>query len=336
MVFPGCVVGVVHANGYRELSAHGRFTYDAHAKKVQEDTVYDLASITKSIPTASLALMLMEEGKLSLEDRLADHLPEFKNSDRDRVLIKHLLTYTIDGYGMASLKAKNANELFNILYTRDFERSPGTLFKYTNVPATLLGLALEKIYGTTLEVAAHEHFFDPLDMKRTTFFPELLNGEEVAPTEIDEWRGVVQGVVHDESAYTAKRDGKLVGHAGLFSTAGDMLAFLEMLLNRGTLHGKKYFSEETIDAMCTNQIPELGAVVGLGWELNQPRFMGVLASPRAFGRGGFTGTVCVCDIDAGSAYVILSNRTYPKRPQDISAFRKVSADIGDIVFGAYT
>lgn len=335
-VFPGCVVGVVRSDGSREIYPFGHFTYEETSPAVDADTMYDTASITKSIPTASLALQLIQDGRLALTDRLIDYIPEFKNSDREKVLIKHLLTYTLDGYGLAArrLEAGTAAGLLELLMTRDFENPPGTVFKYTNIPAALLGLVIEKIYGTTLDVAADEHFFLPLRMTRTTFFPERFSPDTIPPTERDEWRGLVQGVVHDESAYLCKKDGKITGHAGLFSTAPDLLTFLEMLLHRGTFRGVQYFSESIIEQIQTNQIPELGDFTGLGWELNQPRYMGHYCSPHTFGKTGFTGTLCVCDIGKGIGYVILSNRTFPVRPADSGAINGFRKKIGEILLKA--
>ena len=332
-VFPGCVVGVVNRNGERQILPFGNFTYDPISSVVKVDTIYDVASITKSIPTGSLALQLIDEGKLKLTDKLIDYIPEFRNSDRENVLIKHLLTYTIDGYGLASLKEKSAAGLYETLLTHDFEKRPGTVFKYTNIPAALLGLVVEKINGDTLDNLADEHFLKPLKMSRSTFYPERFPKEEIVPTESDEWRGLVHGIVHDESAYICKKEGKIVGHAGLFSTASDILNFLEMLLHKGTFNGKKYFSEKVIEQMGTNQIPELNDFTGLGWELNQPRYMGDYCTPYTFGKTGFTGTLVICDVEKGIAYVILSNRIFPKRPADSAAINAFRKKIGEIILG---
>lgn len=329
-VFPGCVVGIVNKNGEHQILPFGNFTYDQSSQFVKEDTIYDTASLTKSIPTGSLALQLIDEGKLKLTDKLIDYIPEFRNSDRGNVLIKHLLTYTIDGYGLASLKEKSAMGLYETLLTHDFEKRPGTVFKYTNIPAALLGLVVEKIHGDTLDNLADKHFLKPLKMTRSTFYPENFPIEEIVPTESDDWRGLVHGIVHDESAYICKKEGKIVGHAGLFSTAPDILNFLEVLLHKGTFQGKKYFSEKIVEQMGTNQIEELNDFTGLGWELNQPRYMGDHCTPHTFGKTGFTGTLAICDIEKGIAYVILSNRIFPKRPSDsaaINSFRKVVGEI---------
>ncbi|MDB5190235.1 MAG: serine hydrolase, partial [Parcubacteria group bacterium] len=147
----------------------------------------------------------------------------------------------------------------------------------------------------------------------------------------DSWRGLVQGVVHDESAYIGIREGRVFGHAGLFSTADDILNYLEMLLNDGAQNGQRFFSESIIEQMETNQIPHLPDVTGLGWELNQPRYMGKFCSSTTIGKTGFTGTVCVCDRKKEVAYVILSNRTYPQRPPDSEAINEFRAAIGEIV-----
>lgn len=332
-VFPGCVIGVVASDGQRQVLPFGNFTYNADSPEVTENSIYDTASLTKSIPTASQALMLIEQGKLHPEDKLIDYIPEFNNTDREAVLIQHLLTYTLDGYGLASLKLQSAHQVLNALLTHNFEKRPGTVFKYTNIPAALLGLVIERISGRTLDVLADEYFFSPLQMSRTTFFPEQFPLEEIAPTEIDNWRGLVHGIVHDESAYVCKKDKKIMGHAGIFSTAGDILNFMEMLLNQGTFKRRKYFSAEMVARMCANQISELGDFTGLGWELNQPRFMGNKCTTRTIGKTGFTGTVCVADTEKGIAYVILSNRTFPQRPVDSSVINKFRADIGEIVLG---
>ncbi|PCI30327.1 hypothetical protein COB52_01680 [Candidatus Kaiserbacteria bacterium] len=342
-VFPGCVVGVVYKNGERKVLPFGSFTYEEGATSVTPDSIYDVASVTKSIPTASLALQLIDEGRLKLADKLIDYIPEFRNSDRENVLIKHLLTYTIDGYGLASavdnadgksLSNRRAEDLIETLMTHDFKKRPGEVFKYTNIPAALLGLVIEKITGDTLDNLAQERFFKPLNMAQSTHHPETLIQENIVPTEFDDWRSdsmsEVRGVVHDESAYICYQDGRAVGHAGLFTTAPDILNFLEMLLNDGVMDNKRYFSEEILSKMETNQIEELDDFTGLGWELNQKRYMGDYCTENTFGKTGFTGTLCICDRKKGVAYVILSNRIYPQRPKDslaINAFRKKIGEI---------
>ena len=141
-VFPGCIVGIVHRGGERRIFPFGNFTYEPQSSLVKKDTIYDLASITKSIPTASLALQLIDEGKLKPTDKLIDYIPEFANSDRENVLIQHLLTYTLDGYGLATAVCRDDGVFFNertaadvlrTLLTHNFDKRPGSVFKYTNI-----------------------------------------------------------------------------------------------------------------------------------------------------------------------------------------------------------
>lgn len=334
-VFPGCVIGIVKKDGERKLISKGNFTYEDDSPHIQSDSIFDVASITKAIPTSSLALQLIDEGRLSTEDKLITYIPEFRNSDRERVLIKHLLTYTLalEGPRLATFKEKSPDEIMEYVFTHEFADPPGTVFKYSNLPAALMSMVVERIHSDTLDNLAEKHFFEPLKMQNTTFYPEHLSKEKIVPTEIDEWRGLVQGVVHDESAYLLKtKANKIVGYAGLFSTTPDILNFLEMLLNEGFLNGKKYFSQEIVGQMCTNQISELGDSTGLGWELNQPRFMGSKCGSHTFGKTGFTGTLCVCDVERGIAYVILTNRIFPKRPPDSSAINAFRSVVADIIF----
>ena len=136
---------------------------------------------------------------------------------------------------------------------------------------------------------------------------------------------------HDESAYVFAKENRAIGHAGLSSTAPDLLNFLEMLLREGELHGRRFFSNQILQDMRTNQISELGSFTGLGWELNQPRFMGKYCTEHTFGKKGFTGASVVCDIERGVAFVLLSNRTYPKRPANDTAINAFRSDIADVM-----
>ena len=316
-VFPGCVVGVVKKSGERTIIPLGNFTYEADSPEVKENTIYDVASITKAIPTSSLALKLIDEGKLKIEDKLIDFVPEFRSPDREKVLIKHLLTYTLDfDFHLSSYKSRSTDEILKKILTADFRSPPGTTRYYTNATSILLGMVVEKIMNNTLDNLGEEYFFKPLGMSRTTFWPlKRFNEDEIVPTEIDNWRDkIIQGEVHDESAYIFMEAGRVVGSAGLFSTAPDLLNFLEMFLNGGT---------------------SPGIYEGLGWELYQPRYMGRYATHETFGKTGFTGCVVMCDTGKGAGIVILSNATYPKRKpleEHRRTINEVRRDIADIVF----
>ncbi|MBN1263084.1 MAG: beta-lactamase family protein [Candidatus Pacebacteria bacterium] len=336
-LFPGCVFGLVK-NNHQTIFSCGHFTYAKDSAEVKNGSVFDLASITKSVPTACLALLLIEEGKLGLDDQLIKYLPEFKNSDRKLVLIRHLLTHTLDfnrSFRLSALKNKKPAQILEAIYTTEFQTKPGQNFYYANANSVLLGLVVEKIFGQSLDKIAQKKFFKPLGMKKTAFHPlKLFSRDEIVPTEIDPWRGrVIQGEIHDESAW-ALRPRIIAGSAGLFSTAGDLLIFLKMILNYGTLAGKKYFKKETIQKMITNQINGLGLSTGLGWEINQPKFMGHYCGEKTFGKTGFTGCFCLGDIKKQVAFVFLCNATYPKRkPRQVYSknINQLRADLANLV-----
>jgi CubicO group peptidase (beta-lactamase class C family) len=310
-LFPGCVVGIVWKSGERIVLPFGNFTYDARSPVVEENTVYDLASITKSIPLASLALLMIANGKLKRDTMVRTHVPELKN--HYDATVQDLLTYRVQGPQLALLKDKTSDELLAHVFESGFSAPPGESL-YTNLPALLLGLIIERVEGTSLDRLAKTELFSPFGMRWTGFFPS--QPQLIPPTEVDDWRGEVQGLPHDESAYVFAKEKRAAGHAGLFSSAHDILHFLETLL---------YGDLRPVTG---------GAQMGLGWQVSDPRFMGEHARPLTFGKTGFTGTSCVVDMDRGVAFVILSNRTYPKRPQTDAAIYRFRADIADMIFSS--
>ncbi len=307
-VFPGCVIARVMP-GERTIAAYG--TIALNGEKAREDTIYDLASITKSIPVASLILKLVSEEALALDDLVRKWIPELQNDHA--ATIEDLLRYRVHGEPMSLIAQLSPREIRQHIFRSGFADLPGASH-YSNLPAYLLGIIVERVSGRTIDVLARETFFDPLNM-RATYFP--IKGtvpdvsHSIAPTETEE-TGDVIGIVHDESARAFAREGIAVGHAGLFSNAHDMATFLEALLAGSFPYIVK------------------GAQKGLGWELNSGTFMGSHFGPRTFGKTGFTGTSIVCDCDRGVGLVILSNRTYPTRPVNndaISQFRRSVAEL---------
>jgi CubicO group peptidase (beta-lactamase class C family) len=333
-VFPGCVVGYVGSHGERTVLSFGRQTYDTASPAIKETSVFDVASITKAVPTSSLALLLIDRGALGLDDRLITYVPEFDNSARKEVLIRHLLTQTLNfGFRLSSFKDRGPEGILHAIYTSEFSEDPGTSSCYSNATSILLGLVVERVFGKSLDAVAGEEFFKPLAMNSTSFVCDAKGIDNVAPTEVDPWRDkMIRGEVHDETAWVLRRAKIFAGSAGLFSTAPDLLLFLEMLLNRGAIGGKRYFSENVIEQMHTNQIENHGQSAGLGWELFQKRYMGKFCGAHTFGKTGFTGCVCVCDIGKHVAFVMLSNYTFPKRKPDTRVIDEVRRDIADIIF----
>ena len=338
-VFPGAVVGVVFTDGRKKVVPVGRFTYEYNSPVVEGNSIFDLASMTKSIPGACSLLSLIDAGLLNLEDKLVDFVPEFGNfENKQQVTIRHILTYTLDldlPPMSGHLKNATAAELFETVVKAPLKSPPGFRYQYVNATASFIPLIVKKVTGKTLDVFAEEKFFSTLGMSRTTFYPEKFEKTECVPTEVDDWRGrTIQGEVHDESSFILKQAGYVTAISGLFSTALDLLKFLEMLLNRGCKDGQRYFSESIIKQMHTNQLgSNINDQAGLGWEMNWPVGLGTICGPKTFYKTGFTGTLVAIDPDRGVAFTLLTNRIYPKRPKDSLAINGVRRDIANIVFG---
>ncbi len=308
-VFPGCVIGIVRT-GERIIKAYGTRAYNGEV--VREDTVYDLASITKSVPVASLILKLIHDKALALDDLVRTWIPELRNDHA--ATIEDVLRYRVYGEPMSLIAHLAPHDIKQHICATGFRDLPGESH-YSNVPAYLLGIIIERVSGKTIDALAREVFFEPLNMQ-STFFPiagtHFDVGHSIAPTETIE-AGDIVGIVHDESARAFACEGKVVGHAGLFSTASDLAAFLEALL--------------------AGSFPYIiqGAQKGLGWDLNRGTFMGTRFGPRTFGKTGFTGTNVVCDTDRGVGLAILSNRTYPNRPENSEAINSFRRSVADLV-----
>ncbi|OGG40678.1 hypothetical protein A3A21_00330 [Candidatus Jorgensenbacteria bacterium RIFCSPLOWO2_01_FULL_45_25b] len=363
-VFPGCVVGVVTKTGERFVLPVGRFTYDECSPLVMADSIFDIASVTKAIPVASLALWLIDRGRLSLGDFIVSFLPELRGEHWKEVTLWHLLTYTLNlqyegrKLRLSSYAQASPLEILNIIFSSEFRSKPGRVFSYSNAVAVLLGLVIERVAERSMDELAKEVFFSSLQMSRTTFQPlSFFARDEIVPTEFQNGRGLAHGEVHDESAYALSKGG-VAGSAGLFSTAPNLLTFLEMLLRGGEFGGYRYFSEEAVSAMYTNQLQEIGEAQGLGFQIYQPKctpleithsgnsssaqaharfltgWMGERCLPNTFGKTGFTGCSVICDPNQGVGVVMLSNAVYPKRKSDFGGINAFRRDIHDIVLTA--
>ena len=333
-VFPGAIVGYIK-NGQNNFVASGHLTYDRLTAKINKNTIYDMASITKSIPVNSIILNLLGKKRLSLEDRVVKYIPELQFEYKNDVLIKHLLTYTVVWdmpNGLSYYARQGYKAVLDAIYDGPLMAPPGQKYYYTNPPSILLTLIIERLCGKNLESVAKELFFKPLNMHSTTFYPKLLKDRDIAPSEID-FRGEIKSEVHDEAAWALGKINKLAGNAGLFSDAEDLLKFSWMLINGGVLNNKTYFSSEFFKQIYTNQIANLDSIAGLGWELNQPHFMGTKTSSECFGKTGFTGTSILVDPIKQVSIVILTNRTYPKRPKNSYQINDIRSKIADIIMG---
>lgn len=320
-VFPGAVVGYCSPQA-RGILPYGRFTYAADAPAVQPDTMYDIASITKSIPTSCLALQAVESGRLQLDDSVITFVPELQNAFRERITIRHLLTYTVvfeQPQGLSGIVQLYGRDFLDQALRSPLQAPPGQRYYYTNQPALLLGLVLERLEGRPLAELAQSAFFDPLNMADTMFRPGPDRYDRIPPSESVHGQDV-RGVVHDETARMMTAMGRDTGIAGVFSTAADLLTFASMLAYGGQFQGRRYFSAAMIRRMATNQLGHIHEHTGLGWEIYRPDVMGDAARDHLLIKSGHTGCIIIVDINNQTALVMLSNRMYPQR-SDRAALR---------------
>lgn len=323
-VFPGAVVGIVLPTG-KNMFAYAGTT--PHAP-VTQDTIYDVASVTKSVVTSSIALLFLEKGWLKLTDRVES----FRGTEP--ITVHHLLTHTLDfSLTLSGLKNESASKIIAAVQNAKLKSKPGSSYAYVNASSMLLGFELERVVLSrglpeSLDTLAQQFIFDPLGMKHSWLGKvpaEML--EQTAPTEIDPWRGgEVSGQVHDESAWkllTDQTGPQYSGAAGLFTTAADLVSFLHAYM-RGQVISKEVLAECPQDQrsiLGTNH----HAPIGLGWELVQRHWMGSKVSSQTIGKTGFTGSCVVMDLHNSFAVALLCNHIYPHRPVDrtkINLFRQ--------------
>jgi uncharacterized protein YbbC (DUF1343 family)/CubicO group peptidase (beta-lactamase class C family) len=332
---PGAVVliGKGDATVYRR--AFGQRAVTPSTEPMTEDTIFDLASLTKVVATTTSVMQLVESGKLRLVDPVARHIPEFGKYGKDRITIRHLLTHTSGLRPDLELEVAfdGADEAIRRASEEIPTAAPDERFVYSDINFFLLGEIVRRASGERLDQFARAHVFAPLRMTETSFLPPQSWRPRIAPTERCLERAwpcapaaatdvpFLRGVVHDP---TARRMDGVAGHAGLFSTAADLSRFCRMLLNGGTLDGARILAPATIARMIAPSTPiAMRDVRGLGWDLDSTYSSnrGDLFPVGSFGHTGFTGTSLWVDPESKSYVVFLSNRVHPDGKGDVTALR---------------
>ncbi len=333
-IFPGAVLAVGHKGRLVYHKPFGKFTYEEDAQEVTKESIFDMASVSKVIGTTSAAMFLYDEGILDLDEKVITYLPEFNNNGKDKITVRNLLLHNsgliafVEYYKKFSTK----EEVINAIMNAELVYPTETKYVYSDLGLITLQQIIEKLAGKTLDVFLHEKLFSPMEMNRTMYNPSEEFLYHVLPTEVDDyWRmTTVKGKVHDENAYML---GGVAGHAGLFSTAADVSKFLQMMLNKGTYAGKRYFKESTVEDWTTKQTEQ--STRGLGWDTKSEEnsSFGTKFSMNSFGHTGFTGTSVWADKDNDVYVILLSNRVYPTRDnRKIIGFRRILSDaIGEAV-----
>jgi uncharacterized protein YbbC (DUF1343 family) len=307
---PGAVVVVGRREGVLYQKAFGLRQILPAPELMTEDTIFDLASLTKPVATAMAVMVLVDRKQLDLDAPLRRYVAGFDAKPKRNITIRQLLTH------VSGLPAESPyddyehgwREALKRLAAVKLKAPPGQRFIYSDIGFILLDEVVRKVSGMDLSAFVQKNVFGPLDMSETLFLPPKSLIPRIAPTEFreDVW---IRGDVHDPRAW---RLGGVCGHAGLFSTAKDMVRYARMMLSWGELDGKRVLSAKTLAMMTApNDVP--GGIRALGWDV-QSRYSlnrGTALSRRAFGHGGYTGTALWIDPEQDLFVIFLSNRVHP-------------------------
>jgi CubicO group peptidase (beta-lactamase class C family) len=331
--FPGGVLAVGYRGTLAYLHPFGRLSYDSDAPPVAADTIYDLASLTKVVATTTMAMILVDEGRLDLDQKVGEILPDFRGPWKDAVTVRYLLTHSSGLPATAPLyqDIRGRAAYVERIAAMDLVYPPGSQSVYSDLGVILLGEILERAAGRPLEDFVRERVFEPLGMRDTLFRPPASLAARIAPTEFDPWRGrMIRGEVHDENAFAM---GGAAPHAGLFGTAGDLSRFAQMLLDGGVLDGRRIVSRETVE-LFTRRAGIPGSDRALGWDTRSAEgsSAGTFFSSRSFGHTGFTGTSIWIDPERNLFVILLTNRVHPTRENNL--IRQARPAVADAVVRA--
>jgi beta-N-acetylhexosaminidase len=332
---PGAAVAIGRYGRLVRLRGYGSLDRRRGFPAVTDSTIYDLASLTKAVATTTALMMLYDEGLISLEDPVRQHLPEWRGTPaKESVTIRHLLMHNsgLMAYGPLWRELQGRAQYRRRIAGMTPEYEPGTQTLYSDFGIILIGLIIEQVSGQTLDGFLRERLFRPLGMRDTGFNPlqwpygpRLVVNQDgahdesaseqivhrIAPTEIDNVfrRRHLRGEVHDENAFAM---GGVAGHAGLFSSVRDLAIFAQLMLNRGFFDGRRYIDPATVDLFTQRQTE--ASTRALGWETPVgTTSAGSYFSAASYGHTGFTGTSIWIDPEKGLFVILLTNRVNPSR-----------------------
>lgn len=335
---PGAALAVGRHGRLVRLAGYGSLDWAPGSAPVTDSTLYDLASLTKVIGTTTAVMILADEGRIDLDVPVARYLPEWHGGGaKARVTVRHLLLHTsgLPAYAPLWRELRGRDAYLRRIGAMALDHPPGTRTVYSDLGIILLGVIIERQSGTTLDQFLADRVFGPLGMRDTGFRPvgegELALGgagqgvggsgngpatphphARIAPTEVDTVFRMrhVHGEVHDENAYAL---GGVAGHAGLFSSARDLAAFAQMMLDRGSYGGYSLIRPETVDAFTRRQSRASSRALGWDTPSGNRSAAGDYFSSRSFGHTGFTGTSIWIDPERSLFVVLLTNRVNPTR-----------------------
>ena len=333
--YPGAAVVVGRKGAAVWEKGFGRLGWTGDAGSVvPERTIYDLASLTKVVGTTTAIMILFDEGKIRLDDRVVQYIPEFTGGAKDAVTIRMLLEHRSGlpaGRDLWRLASTPEEARAAVISTPLFA-APGRYVEYSDLGADMLGFVVEAVSGEKLDHFLDTRVFVPLGMTDTRFRPDGSLRGRIAPTELNPPRGYpLRGEVHDENAYAL---GGVAGHAGLFSTASDLAVFAQMMLNGGSYNGTRIVADSTVRLFTRRA----AATRALGWDTCGGKgSCGEYLSSSAYGHTGFTGTSLWIDPEREMFVVLLTNRVHAaKARRPAKVISDVRADLADAAALAVT
>ncbi len=342
---PGAVVLVARHGRVAWRKAYGSRAVEPQREAMTTDTIFDLASLTKIVATATSIMILVEQGKVRLNDAVIEFIPEMKGGGRDAITVEQLLTHTAGFAPDFDLRERwtGYDEAIKRLYREPLHNQPGARFVYSDINYIALGEVVHRVSGQMLDEFARRNIFVPLGMRDTGFNPAAALKSRIAPTEKrrgqmnylgdsgenagpqgEQW---LRGQVHDPTSF---RMSGVAGHAGLFSTADDLAIFCQMIVNGGAYNGVRILSPMGVATMTRPRaIAENGSARGLGWDIATTfsSNKGDLFPLGSFGHTGFTGTSMWIDPASDSFVIFLSNRVHPDGKGDVGPLRGRVASI---------
>ncbi len=328
-VFPSASIAVIYRGETVFHKAFGRLTYRKTSAVADTSTVYDLASLTKPLVTASIVMQLDERDSIDIDAPVSRYVPEFSGNGKERITVKNLLLHDsgLRAHRFFIETCSTPGEVMRAICEETLQSPPGEKTVYSDLGFITLGRVIERITGRTLADNFYTRFSGPLGMRSTLFNPPPSLSGLIAPTEQDtSWRlDRPRPLVHDHNAALL---GGEAGHAGLFSTSGDLVRFVTMLMQEGRYKGKTFFSPRTLQRF-TERHPGSRSP---GWDLRSiggPSSSGNYFSERSYGHLGYTGTSLWIDPEKDLAVIVLSNRVHPT--SENTRIRKFRPELHDTV-----
>ena len=315
---PGAVVLIGHNGKVVYRKAFGSRSLEPTHEPMTVDTIFDLASLTKCVATATSVMKLIEDGRVRLNDPVSAYLPDFAQNGKADITVRELLTHYSGLPPDLDLKTpwQGRETAYQMVMQSKPQYPPGSRFLYSDINFETLGFIVEKATGTPLNDFANTNIYTPLGMKDTRFLPPAEWSTRIAPTQYDENGKMLRGIVHDP---TARRMGGVAGHAGLFSTADDLSKFADDILSN-----HKVLTATATQKMSTPQQPANAASLrGLGWDIDSPfaSNRGELLPVGSFGHTGFTGTSLWIDPITDTYIILLTNAVHPRGGKSVVSLR---------------